>query len=447
MDQNTRKLLEDLRDLPAVDPGLYDVDQILAEFGGGPVKPEEASPPPEDCAPPGEPAGQEALSGNSARTEIPSPEEPSPPEETAPAEERPVPGEDVSSGTLPAKESPQELPAETAAQESPAEEAPPEFSLEDVVAGTVETVLDDQEKRRQEAERRRQRKLRRQQRKAAARKPKAPPAEEPDFSEPEPSLVEMNLRMKHRRQRLRRLLFPAAALTAVYWVLLLLGDRIPRYGDSPALTRAVPLVLQGLVTLCAWPVLLRAGRELRELQAGWALPVSLSALVTLADAAAMPHLPARCAGEPLGGPAMVALVLALWGASLEAGALRETFRMAALGPPLYLADTGPEGAVKGEGDLKTFYNRTVSENTAALWQRLMVPVILTAALVFAILSSFGRGEGQSFLWCLSGTLTAGTALSLPLVYGLPYYRLALRLGKSGGALAGEIGRASCRERV
>ena len=47
-------------------------------------------------------------------------------------------------------------------------------------------------------------------------------------------------------------------------------------------------------------------------------------------------------------------------------------------------------------------------------------------------------------------LTAGTALSLPVVYGLPFFRLAERLGRSGGAVAGAYGASQldrCREMV
>ena len=61
-------------------------------------------------------------------------------------------------------EHPGDQPAETPAEEPlQREEALPDFSLENVVSGTVSTVLNDQERIRREAERRRQREQRRRQ--------------------------------------------------------------------------------------------------------------------------------------------------------------------------------------------------------------------------------------------------------------------------------------------
>ena len=66
-------------------------------------------------------------------------------------------------------------------------------------------------------------------------------------------------------------------------------------------------------------------------------------------------------------------------------------------------------------------------------------MVLVSSLVFAVLASFGLHRQDSFFWCWSAILTAGTALALPCVYSLPYYRLAKRLGKSGCAIAGVYG--------
>ena len=117
MDQNTREFLEGLGELPEVDPALYDVEQILVEFGGGPALPETSAEDLPAKTPPAE-------------------------EETQPAD-RPLP-EAVSSDS----EAPPELskeaekPAETPAEEPlQREEALPDFSLENVVSGTVSTVV------------------------------------------------------------------------------------------------------------------------------------------------------------------------------------------------------------------------------------------------------------------------------------------------------------------
>ena len=408
--QNTGDLLEGLGELPEVDPSLYDIDQILAEFGGGAAA-EEAVPAAE-AAPPTEAAE-------------PSAEEAAPP-------------------------APPEIPAEPEPPEEGEEE--PLLSMEDIVTGTVSAVLEEQEERRQELTRR----LKRQQRRSDSvyrtrTKARPEPREAAPFQEEEPDLGETGRRMKVRRHRLHRLAAAASLLTLVHWALYLAqayGLAIPYYAELPALRLGLSALLQGAVLACGWPLFVRAARGLGQLRADWALPAVLSALAALADTLTAPLLAERCAGQSLGGAAMAAVAVALWGASYEAAALWETFRIAALGQPGYVVDTGPDGAVKAAGSIRSFYHRTVSESCAARWQGLLLPVTLTGALVFAVLCSVGQGRPQDFLWSLSAILCAGAALGLPLAYGLPFFRLARRLGKSGGAVAGSYGAeqlSRCRE--
>ena len=78
----------------------------------------------------------------------------------------------------------------------------------------------------------------------------------------------------------------------------------------------------------------------------------------------------------------------------------------------------------------------------------MLPVILTATVVFALLASVGQRRGADFLWCWSALLTAAGGFALPLAYSLPFSRLAKRLQKSGAAVAGYAGAERvCRKRA
>ena len=169
------------------------------------------------------------------------------------------------------------------------------------------------------------------------------------------------------------------------------------------------------------------------------LAVALCNLVTLLDTATAPLLAGRLAAASLGGISMAALALDLWGECWHAGALKEGFRLVALGRPAYVADLTESGAAKRPGSAEGFYNRTIREDEATGWQSLLLPVVLVGSAVFGVLASFGQGHGANFLWCWSAILTAGTALSLPFTYSLPYFRLARRLGKSGCAVAGYYG--------
>lgn len=464
--QDTQDLLQSLGELPEVDPALFDVEQILAEFGSAPPETEAAAPvqrPEQATVPP--PAGEQAASPAEGIQKEPVPEGGrrsllSEGTKKVPLSEGtkrvPVPegakkapsagGTKKAAASVAAKrsEKPPKAPPKTPPKVPPHEPS----ELESIVSSTVGAVLEEQNEARQEATRQ----MKRRQRDYRA-KTRAEPEEAPEFQEEEPSLPAAAMRLKLRQRRLRRLASSALVFTAIHWALALLeryGVSIPLYSTLSTARLTVSLTLQVCVMVCATPVLVRAMEELRKGHVGWALLASLGALAAFVDTATASLLSDRCAGESLGGVAMVTTTMALWGAWLESAALRETLRVAALGRPAYVVDVSQNGAVKGSGGTRTFYNRTVSENDAAHWQQQLLPVVLAAMVVFALVSSFGQGKAQDFFWCFSVILTAGTALSLPVVYGLPFFRLAERLGRSGGAVAGAYGASQldrCREMV
>ena len=80
-----------------------------------------------------------------------------------------------------------------------------------------------------------------------------------------------------------------------------------------------------------------------------------------------------------------------------------------------------------------------SEDAASHWQGVLLPVLLAASLVFAVLSTLRRGERLLFLWNWGVLLTAINMLAFPLCYSLPLRRLTKRFVKSGSALAGYVG--------
>lgn len=75
------------------------------------------------------------------------------------------------------------------------------------------------------------------------------------------------------------------------------------------------------------------------------------------------------------------------------------------------------------------------DDYASRLQTVFLPVIFMAALVFAGLTSLGRGHGIDFLRNWSVILTAGATCSLPLCWSLPWSRLTRRQQKSGCAVA------------
>lgn len=142
-----------------------------------------------------------------------------------------------------------------------------------------------------------------------------------------------------------------------------------------------------------------------------------------------------------------ALCFAQWGISRESRGSYDSFHLASLDDyPPYLVTETPRGACKQRGDLRGFYTTAMRDDYASRLQTVFLPVIFMAALVFAGLTSLGRGHGIDFLRNWSVILTAGATCSLPLCWSLPWSRLTRRQQKSGCAVAGWDGAARVGKR-
>lgn len=328
-------------------------------------------------------------------------------------------------------------------QDAPEEETGPTLTMEDVVASTVDAVKEEQE-RRQEKFRQRLEKKRRK------NAPKQLKRREPSFRHPlpevdqEPSLNAAAAPHKRRYYECRRgllLSVPVLVLLWLPWLLGQVGVTVPFFSESTGNAAICVLIPQAVVCLLAWPVFREALEGLRERSFTFYAAAALSDLVTLLDEMTLLLLPERSDVAPLGGLAALMTVVALWGMTDYHRGMWETFRIGAMGTPAHVVDCCPEGIAKGKGGIAGFYTRANMEDTAAQWQRLLLPVLAAASLVFAVLSSIGQGRGQDFLWCWSVILCTSNALVYPLVYFVPFGRLAARLARSGAAVAGQYGAA------
>lgn len=383
-----------------------------------------------------------------------------PPEATAPAtlETQSAPESPQPPGTpaaptareVPKAPEPPEAPAVPAAQEVPktpeAPEAsgeeppasPPAVSMEDVVANTVDAVKEAQEKR-QERLRRRLEKSRKEQ----AVKRREPQHALPEIQREPPAGETAN---RHRRRlrecrRSLRLAVPVVAGLWLPWVLERFGIKTPFFSDSAENAALCVLVAQAMTSILCWPVYRAAVEGFKD--RAWTIYATalLSTLVTLLDEMTLLLLPERCDASPLGGIAAALTLFAQWGLTSYHRGMSETFRTAAMGEPSRVADRCEQGVAKGAGGVAGFYTRCSMEDTASQWQRLLLPVLAAASVVFAVLSSVGRERSQDFLWCWSVVLCAGSSLAFPLAYLVPFGRAALRLARAGAAMAGHYGAA------
>lgn len=319
----------------------------------------------------------------------------------------------------------------------------PTLTMEDVVASTVDAVKEEQE-RRQEKFRKR---LEKERKKHTPRQIKR---KEPSFRHPlpdttqEPALNGAAAQHKRRYYECRKGLLLSLPVLVVLWLPWLLdwaGTTVPFFSENIGNSAICVLVPQALLCLLCWPVFRAALEGLREKSFTIYATAALGNLVTLLDEMTLLLFPQRSAVAPLGGLSALMTVFTLWGLTDYHRGMWETFRIGALGTPGHVVDRCEEGIAKGRGSIQGFYTRANVEDTAAQWQRLLLPVLAAASLVFAVLASVGQGRGQDILWVWSVILCASSALVCPLVYFVPFGRLAVRLARSGAAVAGQYGAA------
>ena len=227
-------------------------------------------------------------------------------------------------------------------------------------------------------------------------------------------------------------LVPIAAMAAEQY-----GVTVPFWtGDRQIQGVAMLACLLIELVLC-WHVPVYAIRKLSEKRCVSALLVSLAVLAAVVDCALWLLVPGRGEALPYTAAAGLALCFAQWGISRESRGSYDSFRLASLDDhPPYLVTETPRGACKQRGDLRGFYTTAMRDDYASRLQTVFLPVIFMAALVFAGLTSLGRGHGIDFLRNWSVILTAGATCSLPLCWSLPWSRLTRRQQKSGCAVAG-----------
>lgn len=334
------------------------------------------------------------------------------------------------------------VPAAEAAEPEPGVQAPV-VSMEEIVASTVDAVKEEQAQKQEQI----RKKLEKERKKSA---PKPVKKKGPALRQPLPQHVnEPNLHERagwHKRwySACRTSLMGAVPVLVILWLPWLLqqfGVRVPFFSASMGNAALCVLIPQIIICVLCWPVFQSAVEKLKDRAVSLYFLSALANIITILDELTMLFLPQRTNVPPLGGVAAASAVFTLWGLQSWHKGLWESLRTAALGTPTYLVDCCGEGIAKGQGGSAGFYTRSTMEDTASQWQRLLLPVIILASLVFAVLSSVGHERGQDLLWCWSAILCTAASLAYPLTYFVPFGRLASRLSSSGAAVAGQYGAA------
>lgn len=422
MSNRDPKIEDGLTGIPASDEE-FSLEEILAEYGGsleqvllrGTEEP-EAPPAPESPPKPEPPSARPEERAESA-----------PAEEPAPAGETPPP-------PPPEREEEQALPR-----------APRPITLEEVVGSTVDAVMEEE---RQEEP------LLRPRRGLFSRRPLEETEQLPTIPEPEPEpeiepigpeeepweAADRYRRAWHAR---RGGLLPAVLVTLLAAAPLAVeryGLEIPRWTGETGFQSLCYLICLAVQALLCRHVFVKAWETLSARRCVGAVLTALAFAVAAGDCLMGLFSPARTAVTPYAPAVCMLLAFAQWGASLESRGMYDTFRTAAMDPePPYLVTDTERGACKQRGSIPGFYTAAMRQDGATFWQTIFLPVVLTASLVFAGLTSLSRDRGADFLLNWSATLTAAATCTLPICWALPWGRLSRHLQKVGCAVAGWSG--------
>jgi hypothetical protein len=407
----------------------YSLESILAEFGARTVGVPEEIPP----IPPDKP--------------IPQPAVTAPAEQTLPAEEKPAEEElDTEEPSAPAPAAPRR--SELFPEEPEGNEC--ELPLEQVMSQTVESVLEEEEDAvlRREGPLHRFFRHRREETEELYDHPEKTPPVEPEPEKVEPDMETADRQAREACQRRYKLLLPAGGVTALLVIVTgldhfaLMPDIWRESGLLAPLVLAALLVIEAVLCVDVWR---DAVRELQEYhRIGVECCAALGCIVTLVDCAlAALTAPGRCAVPPLAAPGAAVLFAASLGRFLDCRARREAFHLLSLGgEEAYSVAATAAGVEKQQGTLHGFYNAFEQNEITSpcrRWQKLLLPVFLTASLVLGVLVGLVQRTPANIPWCVSLLLTVTTGISLPLTDSLPVARLIRRLSRSGCSVAGYYG--------
>ena len=460
----TRRLVGDV-EMPA--GGEFSLESILAEFGQGAAEPapkEEPTDPVEEkkAVPVAEkepeelPVEQETVEECVAE-----------PKKEAVSQRRKVlqfPKIVSKAEAAPERPEPEEaaepVPAEPQPEEIPPREQHPLVQIEEVMARTVDAVLEDESdgileepaplKERLGAwsagVKGKTQELLSRVLPTGQVSPRQKTEEEPRW---EPDMEQACREAKRRSKRLGRQLWTAAiplvlllALTVVdtWW-----PDILPAVWHELTLLRCCVAGGLLLVTcLLAMGVWREALRGLKERQLNCCAAAALPVLVVLGEC-----VWGACGGAvnslPMAAPAALTVWLCLLGQLLLAAARRDAFRLADLGGmPPYGVSVTAVGACKQKGRLKGFYHITHRPDPVQTSGSVLLPLLLSACTVLSGVVCIGGGRMEEFLRVWSILLSAALPVGLPLWGTLSVYCLNRRLGRSGCAVAGYAGaRAVC----
>ena len=221
------------------------------------------------------------------------------------------------------------------------------------------------------------------------------------------------------------------------------GVNIPfGIGRNPVLFSGILLIFQLSVMALGIEVVISGISDLIKLTPGAESIIFISSVFTAVDALAIVLSKDASRGLPFCIVSIVALYFAVVGRKSYRLAMAESFRMASASslPSAVIADSESIESrtilKKVRSDLSGFWRMaTVSDITEDTYS-LAAPLLLVAALIFALMSTFARHSIAAFPHIFSSLLAVSASFSSVIAFAVPF-RIATRsTGLTGGAIAG-----------
>lgn len=271
------------------------------------------------------------------------------------------------------------------------------------------------------------------------RRRRAPPPPAPDLAPAE--LVRRYQKGMKGLQVRTTLAFLLSIAALAFTAAVQMGAPVPEELTAELQVLLLALAL-ALVMLLGMDVLMRGLFRLLRFQMGMDTLLCFACAAVLTDALTMRGLDPRDGQMPYCALSCLGVSMLMRGAWLKRRGQRISCRTAASAAHPYLvtldeqAWNGRDIYAKWSGDTVGFGRQMQAADGAERIFYVACPLLFIACVMLSLVASVGLEAPERILWCLSATLSAAACLSAGLCYGVPWYKLSMRLSKSGAAIAG-----------
>lgn len=179
--------------------------------------------------------------------------------------------------------------------------------------------------------------------------------------------------------------------------------------------------------------------------------VAASCVLTALDAAVLAALDDAALGLPLCAASSLGMTIAVWGEYWRCAALRRSYKVLTSSRNLSTV-SGEQGItreaalLKSRRSIRGFIFRSVEPDYSAGVFKVLTPMLLIASVVLGALATLVHGVPKATLHGIAMCAAASAAFSSSICFALPYAFAARRFGQSGAAVAGwpgirDIGRS------